>query len=125
MTEPLHRFGPGPLVASGGFAGAIVRYGVDVLVGASLESTLLVNAIGSVALALVLAGWLDHGGSDRLRRFAATGFLSSFTTYSAFVVGTIQSDPPVAIGYVVATYAVGFTCAGLGLAIAERGGGRW
>ena len=125
MTEPLHRIGPVPLVASGGFAGAIARYGVDVLVGSSLASTLLVNAIGSLALALVLAGWLDHGGSDRVRRFAATGFLSSFTTYSAFVVGTVQSDPSVAVGYVVVTYAVGFAGAGLGLTIAERGGVPW
>lgn len=124
MTDRLGRIGAAPLVASGGFAGAIARYGVDVAVGASLQATLLVNVIGSLALALVLAGWLGGGGSDRIRRFVATGFLSSFTTYSTFVVQTIQQDLAVAIGYVLVTYVVGFSAAAIGLVIVARSGDR-
>jgi CrcB protein len=120
MTSPRGSPGHGLLVAAGGFAGAIARYGVDVGVGASLSATFLVNAVGSLLLAIVLAGWLDGDGSDRARRFAATGFLSSFTTYSTFVVETVQSDAALAIGYVLVTYAVGFAAAGIGLAIGER-----
>lgn len=118
---------PGLLVAAGGFAGAIARYFVDVAVGASLQSTLIVNVVGSFALALLLARLLEAGGSERsgsrrrLRRFGATGFLSSFTTYSTFVVGAIQQDPAVAVGYVLATYAAGFGAAGIGMAA----GGWW
>ncbi|GAB3682021.1 CrcB family protein [Salinarchaeum chitinilyticum] len=126
---------PGLLVALGGFAGAVSRYGVDVAVGGSLLSTLLVNVLGSFTLALVLTSLLDATRTDstgrrqrssvrvqRLRRFGATGFLSSFTTYSTFVVGAIQQSPAVAVGYVTVTYAVGFAAAGLGIAVVRRWG---
>ncbi|WP_248515644.1 fluoride efflux transporter FluC [Salinarchaeum laminariae] len=116
----------GVLVATGGFTGAIARFLVDEAMGASLQSTLLVNVVGSFALALLLARLLNPSGSElptgrrRLQRFGATGFLSSFTTYSTFVVGTLKQEPAVAVGYVLATYAAGFAAAGLGLAA-----GRW
>lgn len=119
---------PGLLVALGGFAGAVSRHGVDVAVGASLQSTLLVNVVGSFTLALVLTSLLGASRTNsadrwqrpsvrqrRLRWFGVTGFLSSFTTYSTFVVGAIQQTPVVAIGYVIVTYAAGFAAAGLGI----------
>lgn len=118
-----HSIPPGLLVAAGGFAGAVARYSVDVALGASLQSTLLVNVVGSFALALVLASLLNPTGANpsvrqrRLRRFGATGFLSSFTTYSTFVLGAIQQTPAIAIGYVIVTYAAGFAAAGLGIAV--------
>lgn len=123
MTQGLRSRVASGLVAVGGFGGAIARYGVDVAVGASLQSTLLVNLIGSFALAVLLAGWIDSTGRNRVRRFAATGFLSSFTTYSTFVLGAIQREPTVGIGYVLATYAAGFSAAAVGIALGERGGG--
>jgi CrcB protein len=120
MTNGRPLPGHGFLVAAGGFCGAIARYGVDVGVGVSLSATFVVNAVGSLVLAVVLSGWLDGDGSDRARRFAATGFLSSFTTFSTFVIETVQADLAVAVGYVLLTYAVGFAAAGVGLAIGER-----
>lgn len=120
MTELSDRIDVGSFVAAGGFTGAIGRYGVDVVVGSTLEATLLVNVVGSFTLAVVLAGVLEGRRSHRLRRFLATGFLSSFTTYSTFVVTTIRHDPPVAIGYVLATYVAGFVAAAIGLVLVER-----
>jgi len=121
MTAPRHR-STAILVAAGGFVGAICRFGVDVAVGATLESTLLVNVVGSFALAVVLAGWLGSSGRERIRRFAATGFLSSFTTYSTFVLGAVQQDPVPGVGYVLLTYAAGFLAAAVGIAVVGRWG---
>lgn len=129
MTETHYRLPPGLLVALGGFSGAVARYGVDVAVGASLQSTLAVNVVGSFALGLVLTALLDANpgdssiGRSRLRRFGATGFLSSFTTYSTFVVGTIQQTPAMALGYVIVSYAAGFAAAGVGIGIAANWNG--
>lgn len=125
MTDALQPVHAGALVAGGGFAGAVVRYGVDGAVGATLQATLLVNVVGSFALALVLAGWIGSSGRARVRRFAATGFLSSFTTYSTFVLGAIRQEPVAGIAYVLMTYAAGFSAAAAGIAIgAYRGGPR-
>lgn len=123
MSSGVRQTHGGALVAVGGFGGAVSRYGVYVAVGDTLVSTLLVNVIGSVALALVLAGWIGSSGRTRVRRFAATGFLSSFTTYSTFVLGAIQQEPAAGIAYVLVTYATGFLAAAVGIALGRRGGG--
>jgi CrcB protein len=41
----------------------------------------------------------------------ATGFLSSYTTYSTFALQTVQTSPLLGLGNVVANYAVGFVAA--------------
>lgn len=125
MTDPIRSVHAGSLVAGGGFVGAVARYGVDVAVGGTLQATLLVNVVGSFALALVLAGWIGSSGRSRARRFAATGFLSSFTTYSTFVLGAIQQEPVVGIAYVLITYATGLGAAATGIAIGKRSGEFW
>lgn len=109
-------------VAIGGFVGANLRYLIDVLVPTTLVATAIVNVVGSFALALVV---YEAAFSGRLtatsRRMLATGLLSSFTTYSTFVVDTVTATPAVGAGYVVASYALGFVGVLGGRALAPGG----
>lgn len=106
-----------PLVALGGFLGAVARYGIDVAVGdATGIGTFAVNVLGSFALGFLVT----RATSPRTRLFVGTGALSSFTTYSTFAgdavaLGTVEGSI-----YVVASYAVGIGAAVLGLAVGRR-----
>jgi len=96
------------LVAIGGFAGANLRYAVDLLAG-GLSGTFLVNVAGSFALGVLVYDSLSEPRiADNSRLVFGTGFLSSFTTYSTFVLDIILAEPAVALGYVAASYLVGF-----------------
>ena len=112
------------LIAVGGFAGANLRHFVDLSVAATLPSTFLVNSLGSFALGVLVYDSLNQPAiADNSRLVFGTGFLSSFTTYSTFAGETVLSEPHVAVGYVGASYVVGFTAV-----IAGRqfgGGGGW
>jgi CrcB protein len=114
------------LVATGGFAGANARWGVDVALSGlptGLAGTLVANVVGCVLLGFLVS--LDRDRVPRRVRLAVgTGFLSSFTTYSTFVVGTATSVPTVAVAYVLATYAFGFAGVGVGRLAAGRVEGR-
>jgi len=108
------------LVAAGGFAGAIARWLLAVALP-ELGGTLAANVGGAFALGAVVA--VDS--NDRLptatRAALATGFLSSFTTYSTFAVESATAgSPALLIGNVVATYALGFAAAAVGLAVGRR-----
>jgi CrcB protein len=111
-------------VAIGGFVGANLRYLVEVLVPATLVATAIVNVVGSFALALIV---YEAEFSGRLtaasRRVLATGLLSSFTTYSTFVVDALTATPAIGAGYVVGSYALGFVGVLAGRALV-RGGER-
>jgi len=102
------------LVATGGFVGALSRYAVEVAIPSALVATLAVNVLGSFALGVLFYG--NRGGlvGERAMLGAATGFISSFTTYSAFVVDTTAVAPTTAGLYVAGSYALGFGAAGLG-----------
>jgi CrcB protein len=112
------------LIAIGGFAGANLRYVVDLLAPGGLLGTFLVNVIGSFALGVLVYDSLNQPAiADNSRLVFGTGFLSSFTTYSTFVIEAVRSEPQVAVGYVGASYIVGFLAV-----IAGRqfvGGGGW
>lgn len=100
--------GPPALIAVGAFAGANLRHVVSVgLPGPA--GTLVANVAGSVALGVLLyRGTFAGRLSRRTRLMAGTGLLSSFTTYSTFVMDAVAARPTVALGYVLATYALGF-----------------
>ncbi|WP_199906935.1 fluoride efflux transporter FluC [Aeromicrobium chenweiae] len=110
------------LVALGGAAGTLTRYGISHPLddGRLLPAgTFGVNVAGSFVLgalltALVLRGD-DSGGRRTLRLLLGTGFLGGFTTYSALAVQThtLLRDDHVALGL---AYAVGSVLAGLGAA---------
>lgn len=124
--HPLVRAETVALVAVGGFAGANARWALAG-VAPGLAGTLVANVTGAFALGVVL---YDALGSDLLRPAAraalATGFLSSYTTYSTFVVeSALAATPLLLAGNVIANYALGFTAVLLGRAAATRlGSGR-
>jgi CrcB protein len=71
-----------------------------------------VNVLGSFALGVLFFGSREGDlVSERAMLVAATGFLSSFTTYSTFVIDTVTATPAVAGVYVVGSYALGFGAA--------------
>ncbi len=97
------------VIGIGGFAGANLRYFVDMLVTSSMGSTLTVNVIGCVALGFLLSDGIADGLlSERSMLVLATGFISSFTTYSTFVLDAVLADPVLAVSYVFASYGLGF-----------------
>lgn len=110
------------LVCAGGFAGALSRYGVAVLVPEPFPwGTLVVNVVGAFGLGLVVYRTTLGGDvPERVRLVVATGFLSSFTTYSTFAGETLALDPRLAALNVVANYALGFSAV-----LLARGGVRW
>ena len=116
--------GPPLLVALGAFVGANLRHAVGLgLPG--LAGTLAVNALGSVALGVLLYEARFAGRLSReTRLLLGTGLLSSFTTYSTFVLDAVTATPAIALGYVAASYALGFAGMLLGRWIARaRAGG--
>ncbi|MFT4299583.1 MAG: CrcB family protein [Aeromicrobium sp.] len=107
------------LVALGGAAGTLARYGLDRSVGevgSVPVSTLTVNIVGSFLIGVLLGRELPC----RVRLFTATGVLGGFTTYSAFAVQSreLLGSHPVA----AAAYAAGSVVAGV---LAALAGLRW
>ncbi|MBP1954019.1 CrcB protein [Halarchaeum rubridurum] len=111
------------LVALGGFAGANCRYVASLLVP-GLGGTLLANVVGAFLLGFVFYESRYAGAlSAETRLVVATGFLSSFTTYSTFALQSAQSAVLPLVGNVVATYALGFAAVVAGRALARRTAG--
>lgn len=103
------------IVAIGGFAGSNLRYFVDLTISPSLMATMTVNVLGCFALGFLLYEEM-YGSviSDSGRTVLATGFISSFTTYSTFIIDTVTSVPVLAVGYVIGSYALGFAAVLIG-----------
>jgi CrcB protein len=106
------------LVALGGMAGSLARYGVERLLGTSdglPVGTLTVNLVGAFVLGVLLEGLATRGSDVGHRRavrlLVGTGFLGGFTTYSALAVETdgLLRDGRVALAllYVLTTVVVG------------------
>lgn len=110
------------LVATGGFFGATSRYIVG-LVLPSLVSTFAVNVVGCFVIGYLLYSIRLGDFSEEVRLFAATGYLSSFTTYSTFVYDVFRSSPTVASVYVFASYALGFGAVYAGTRLARGSSG--
>lgn len=74
------------LVGLGGGIGAMLRYGVSLIIRTSIFplSTLLINIVGSFALGMLMAWSIDEPGSTPAKLFFATGVCGGFTTFSAF-----------------------------------------
>ena len=112
--------GPPLLIAVGAFAGANLRYAVGLQLP-GLAGTLAANVLGSVALGLLLyRGRFVGRLSQEVRLLAGTGLLSSFTTYSTFVLDAVGAAPALALGYLVSTYALGFVGVLVGREVARR-----
>ena len=119
------------LVAGGGFLGTLARYAIVEVMPAPSGwpfVTLLVNLVGAFALGLLIQG-VASGNTDSPRRralrlLAGTGFLGSFTTYSAFAVETerllAEGLAGIAAGYVAASLLGGLAACVGGVVIAAR-----
>jgi len=118
------RLEPILLVGIGGFAGSNLRYFVELFVPATLVATAVVNILGSFALGFIFYENRISGQiSASTRRVLATGLLSSFTTYSTFVVDAVLAGPVVGAGYVAGSYGLGFLGVVVGRAVARLVGG--
>ena len=105
------------LVAAGGTVGTALRYLVSLTVpmeaGVPL-GTFGVNIVGAFFLGMLLEFLarpeMDSNRGRRLRLLIGTGGLGGFTTYSALALDTatlLNAHPGRAIGYAVATVALG------------------
>jgi CrcB protein len=118
------------LVAFGGAAGALARFAVVGRlrhVGSSgfPVGTLVVNVVGCLLIGYLLGfgesrSWLG----ERARWFLVTGFLGSFTTFSAFGHETLllvdRGQTLLAAGYVAASLAISGAALVLGVWTAGR-----
>jgi CrcB protein len=102
-------------VAVGGFVGAILRWGVGVVVP-NEPGTLVVNVVGSFALGVLVTVATTH----RTRLLVGTGLLSSFTTYSTFAVETAGLVPTMGLVNVGANYTLGIAAAFAGIVWGSR-----
>ncbi len=108
------------LIAMGGFLGANSRHLIAVSTP-GLWGTFIANALGSFLLGFVLYEAMYTGLlADETRLVLATGFLSSFTTYSTFALETVQTTPLLGLLNVTGNYAFGFTGVVLGGSLAAR-----
>lgn len=119
------------LVGSGGFIGAICRYGVSVFVqrNASLSAfpfgTLIVNTAGCLLIGIAV-GLIDTRQmfSGEFRLFFIVGLLGSFTTYSTFGYETFallrEADYLRASGNVLLHLILGLLFVGVGYVLASR-----
>lgn len=108
------------LVAVGGFAGANLRYVFGLSIH-GMGGTFAANVLGCLFLGFLAYGTAYAGVFDeRTGLLFGTGFLSSFTTYSAFAIETTRSPTALALAYVGGSYGVGFAAVLLGRAAAAR-----
>jgi len=120
QEHPLVAVETGVLIAMGGFLGANARH-LIALSTPALWGTFIANALGSFLLGFVLYEAMYTGLlAEETRTVLATGFLSSFTTYSTFALETVQATPLLAVLNVTGSYAVGFSGVVLGGKLATR-----
>lgn len=117
--NPIKRLGTVVIVALGGFAGANLRFLFGLVSPSPLVGTIAANVLGCLALGFVFYEG-QYGGSisPPARTAIATGFLSSFTTYSTFILDAATADPAIAVAYVGGSYALGFAAVLVGRALA-------
>jgi len=106
------------LVALGGTIGTAARLGLGLLLpdaGGIPVAVLVANIVGALLIG-ILAARLP--ASTDLRLLLGTGMLGGFTTYSAFMTGTVAlwTDAPLlAVAYAVGSLVLGLAAAALGL----------
>jgi CrcB protein len=118
------------IVAVGGTAGTLSRYGIAQGVHPDTLfplATLLVNITGSFVLGALLAALVARGGDighlRTLRLLLGTGFLGGYTTYSALAVETdtlLRTDhAALGLTYALATVIGGLLAALVGIVAAR------
>ncbi|MCB0044371.1 MAG: fluoride efflux transporter CrcB [Caldilineaceae bacterium] len=112
-------------IAVGAALGANARYLVGLWAGARWGGafpygTFLVNVTGSLMLGFLLAMSMEHFlTSSQSRLLLATGFLGSYTTFSTYMVESVNlletGRPTLALANLAGETAVGLACALLGI----------
>lgn len=109
------------LVAVGGVAGVMVRYGISRLTLHTemlIWTTVGINIVGSFLLGLLVA---EHWFSREVREGIGVGFLGGLTTFSTFSVQVVlEADGGrggIALLYVVASVGGGIAAAVAGYAL--------
>ncbi|WP_307872124.1 CrcB family protein [Microbacterium paraoxydans] len=106
------------LVALGGTAGTAARLALGLALpdpGGLPLAVLLANVVGAFLIGVVAA---RLAASSELRLLLGTGVLGGFTTYSAFMTGTVAlwgTAPLLAVAYVAGSLMLGLGAAALGL----------
>lgn len=115
------------LVAAGGTAGTAARLGLGLMLpdaGGFPMAVLVANVVGAFLIGLLAA---RLPATAELRLALGTGVLGGFTTYSAFMTGTLSlwmDAPVIAVAYAVGSLALGLAAAALGLRLGRpRAGG--
>lgn len=107
------------LIAIGGFAGANLRQFLAVVLP-GISGTIAANLLGCLTLGfLAYEAELLGVFAEETGYVAATGFLSSFTTYSTFALETVQAPLFVSLVNVVVTYGGGFVAVLVGRTAAK------
>lgn len=111
------------LVAAGGTLGTAARLALGLLPDDGFPTAILfANVVGALLIG-VLAARLHP--SSEVRLLLGTGVLGGFTTYSAFMTGTLAlwADAPVlAAAYAVGSLVLGLAAAALGLRLGRPRG---
>lgn len=111
------------LVFLGGSMGTAARLALGLWIpdaGGFPIATFAVNVVGSFLIG-VLAARLPQ--TTDLRVLLGTGVLGGFTTYSAFMTGTLglwTASPVLAMVYAAASLLLGLAAAALGLRVGRR-----
>ncbi|PVE96661.1 CrcB family protein [Microbacterium sp. TPD7012] len=106
------------LVALGGTIGTAARLGLGLAIpdqGGFPVAVLVANILGAFLIGVVAA---RLAASTDLRLLLGTGVLGGFTTYSAFMTGTLAlwTDAPLLAGaYALGSLVLGVAAASLGL----------
>lgn len=110
------------LVVAGGAAGTAARLALGLLLAdAGVLPVLLANVVGAFLIGILMARPFRRLGERAradLRVLLGTGALGGFTTYSAFMTGTVglwAEAPLVALVYAAGSLALGIGAAALGL----------
>lgn len=115
-------------VAAGGAIGALARWALfrfsDSIAGVTWWSTLIVNALGCLAMGLFVGAVIRRGRCGPvLRAFVTTGVLGGFTTFSAFAVDAVRLGSNAlwqGLGYAIVTIVVSIALVYIGLRATVR-----
>jgi len=112
----------------GGALGAVSRYALSLALptetGRFPWSTFLINVSGSAVLGFILILLIEQFPRGRLARpVIGTGFLGAYTTFSTFMVETVElirdGRPEVAIAYLAASVGAGLLAVWIGITSAR------
>jgi fluoride exporter len=118
------------IVAAGGAAGAVARYGVTLFVATFWKrdfplATLLINVSGSFILGFFATMAAERTAIDPLwRLLIATGFVGAYTTFSTFEYETERLAASGALVWgiinILTSVIAGFIAVRLGVVVARR-----